>query len=178
LIHKINDGVAYIADGRKGLSIIGETEAGLVAYRIGLSDAMAVFQEAAVGADAKSMILVELAFLTEEKRFCDSSDTIAIGSLKTAIDSFDDALRALKAVIDSSFYRGAELTYPQIKKYRVSKMPKDAFHIACIAHKTRLNNTLKTPGLNMIEKAIYKQRIDNMGAAEKVYLEMQKNALA
>jgi hypothetical protein len=78
---------------------------------------------------------------------------------------------------DASLYRGAELTFPHYGKYRVGKMPNDAFHIACIAHKTRLQNTLKTPGLNMKEKAIYHRRIANMGVAKKVYLDLQKQAL-
>jgi hypothetical protein len=56
-------------------------------------------------------------------------------------------------------------------------MPKDAFHLACIAHRTRLKNILTTPGINMIEKAIYKQRSLNMGLAQKIYIELQKKVL-
>jgi hypothetical protein len=177
LIRKIVDSVARITVGRKGLAISGEAEAGLISYYRGLNSAKEAFEEAAISADARAMILVEHAFLTEEKRFCDAADMAAIGSLTAATDSFDDALLALKAVGDRSLYQGAEYTFPHNGKYRIGKMPKDAFHIACIAHKTRLSNTIKTPGLNMTEKAIYQKRVENMGIAEKVYLDLQKKAL-
>ena len=176
-IDRIGDSVGLIAIGRKGLATIGEAEAGLLSYLGGLSDAMSVFQESAISGDAEAMILVEHAFLTEEKRMCDPANKAVIGSLTAASDSFDDALRSLKSVVDASLYRGAELTYPRITKYRVGNMPKDAFHIACIAHRTRLNNTLKTPGLNATELGIYKQRVANMGVAQDVYKELQQKAL-
>jgi hypothetical protein len=177
LLDKIGDSVVLITAGRKGLATIGEAEAGLLSYLGGLSDAMSVFQEAAVSADVEAMILVEHAFLTEEKRFCGPANKAVVGSLMAASDSFDDAFRSLKAVADVSLYRGADLTYPRSRKYRVGNMPKDAFHIACIAHRTRLNNTLKTPGLNQTEQGIYKQRVANMGIAKKVYTELQQKAL-
>ena len=41
----------------------------------------------------------------------------------------------------------------------------DAFHLACIAHRTRLMNVLRSPGINMIEKTVLQQRIANMTAA-------------
>jgi hypothetical protein len=177
LIDKINESVVNIAKGRKALDTEGEAEAGRIAYHTGLADAMSVFQETALCSDTEAIILVEHAFLTEEKRFCDPSDNMAIGSLTAACDSFDDALRALRAVMDTSLYLGVELGFPRNGKYRVERMPKDAFHIACIAHKTRLSNTLKTPGLNMTEKSIYQQRINNMSVAEKLYLTLQKEVL-
>jgi hypothetical protein len=176
-INRIGNSVEYIAAGRKGLAATGEAEDGLNSYYRGLGGAMSVFQEAVASADAEAMILVEHAFLTEEKRMCDPANKAVDGSLTAASDSLDDALRALKAVADVSLYRGAELTYPRIGKYRVGDMPKDAFYIACIAHRTRLNNTLKTPGLNATEQGIYKQRVANMGIAQKVYIELQQKAL-
>jgi hypothetical protein len=178
LIEKISDSVGFIAAGRKGLDTKGEAEAGQVSYHIGLADAMSVFQEIAVSADAEALVLVELAFLTEEKRFCDPSDAVAIGSLTAAIGSFDDALLALKAVGNTVLYAGIEMGFPHNNKHRVDKMPKDAFHIACIAHRTRLKNIQSAPGLNMLEKAIYKQRSANMSIAQKVYIGLQKNILS
>jgi hypothetical protein len=177
LIDRINDSVQNIAAGRKGLAVFGETEAGLRSYLLGLANASEAFTEAATSADAEAMILVEHAFLTEEKRLCDPSDTVALSSLTTATDSFDDALLAIKAVGDDSLYRGAELTFPHSRKYRVRKMPKDACHIACAAHTTRLKNIQTTPGLNMTEKAIYRQRSANMGIIQNVYFSLQQKAL-
>jgi hypothetical protein len=177
LIDKITDSVVFIADGRKGLAVFGETEAGLRSYLRGLADASENFTEAATSADAELMILVEHAFLTEETRLCDPSDTVALGSLKTATDSFDDALLALKAVSSATLYAGVEMAFPHSSKYRVREMPKDACHIACIAHKTRLKNIQTTPGLNMTEKAIYKQRSANMSIVQNVYFTLQQKAL-
>jgi hypothetical protein len=178
LITRINRSVADIVDGRRGLAINGETEAGLVSLQTGMANAMAVFQDVAIGADAETMILIEHAFLTEEKRFCIPSNKAVLGSLTHAIDSFDDALRILPVVGNASSYQCVDMAFPRHGDYRVEGMPKDALHLACIAHRTRLNNTLKTPGLNPSEFTIYQQRITNMAVVKKVYLALQKTALA
>jgi len=49
-------------------------------------------------------------------------------------------------------YRGAVDTYPRDTKYRVQGFPKDAFHIVCTAHRTRIKNILRSPGIDAIEK--------------------------
>ncbi|GMO32093.1 MAG: hypothetical protein Ta2B_13000 [Termitinemataceae bacterium] len=72
-------------------------------------------------------------------------------------------------------YNGVEMAFPHISKYRVDKMPKDAFHIACISHRARLKNIQTTPGLNMTEKEMYKQHSVNMNVAQKIYIELQKH---
>ena len=149
LLDRIANAVASIAEGRKGLEIEGSTEAGRISYRDGLAEAMAVFQEAAEGADARTSILVDHAYVTQERQFCDPRDADAIGSLTAAVTGFDDALRVLPTVADAAAYHFVETSYPHDSNYRVIGMPKDAFHIACIAHKLRLLNTLGTPGLSM-----------------------------
>ena len=40
-----------------------------------------------------------------------------------------------------------------------------------------LQNILRTPGVNMIEKAVLQQRIDNMNAAQAAYTSKQRKAL-
>jgi len=45
---------------------------------------------------------------------------------------------------------------------RVDGLPKDAFHIACRAHKTRIRNVLRAPGIDTIEKNLLKQRRANL----------------
>jgi hypothetical protein len=174
---RITNSVADIADGRRGLAVNGSAEAGLVSFQTGMNDAMAVFQEIAVSGDAKTMILIEHAFLTEEKRFCVPSNKAVLGSLTHAIDSFDDALRILPVVENAPSYQCVDMAFPRHGDYRVEGMPKDALHLACIAHRTRLNNTLKTPGLNPTELTIYQQRAMNMGVIKKVYIALQKTAL-
>jgi hypothetical protein len=89
----------------------------------------------------------------------------------------DDAFLALTVVEDSTLYQVTEKTIPHDKKYRVSGFPKDAFHIPCIAHKTRLQNILRSPGIDSIEKALLKQRFANLAAAQSGYIAKQRKAL-
>ncbi|GHV81205.1 hypothetical protein AGMMS49944_29960 [Spirochaetia bacterium] len=177
LLDRIAKAVASIAEGRRGLETEGSTEAGRVSYRDGLAEAMAVFQEATASSDARTSILVDHAYVTQERQFCDPQDADAIGSLTAAVTGFDDALRVLPTVADTLAYHFVETSYPHDSNYRVSGMPKDAFHVACIGHKMRLLNTLRTPGLSMMEKAVYQQRRMNMSAVQDVYLELQQTAM-
>jgi len=108
---------------------------------------------------------------------CDKSDTTTLSSLTKAIESFDDVFLALKVVENKTQYQGVENAIPHNSKYRASGFPKDSFHIACISHKTRLQNILRTPGLDQIEKSLLKQRLANLPAAQNSYIEKQKKAL-
>jgi hypothetical protein len=49
--------------------------------------------------------------------------------------------------------------------------------VACGGHHARLGNTLRTPGMNMTEKAVYQQRQVNMTAMQDVYFALQEAAL-
>jgi len=88
-----------------------------------------------------------------------------------------DAFLALKAAEDITLYQGVEMAIPHNKKYRIHSFPKDAFHIACIAHKTRIQNILRSPGIDPIEKALLKQRYINLSASQSGYVEKQKKAI-
>jgi hypothetical protein len=79
--------------------------------------------------------------------------------------------------ISGALYQGAETTYPTAAKYRIQGLPKDAVHSACIAHRTRLRNSLRTPGINMIEKAVLQQRAANMTTVQASYIAKQKKVL-
>jgi len=91
--------------------------------------------------------------------------------------NFDDALLALQVVEDNTLYKGVEKTYLHHSKYRINGLPKDAFHIACISHRTRLQNILRVPGVDPIEKSLLKQRFVNLSTAESGYIIKQKKAL-
>jgi hypothetical protein len=123
------------------------------------------------------MIWVEMVFLQQEFQFCEDTDTSTRSSLTQAIQSFEDALRSLKTVEDSILYHAAETTYPTASKYRYHGFPRDAIHLACAAHRTRLQNSLRTPGINMIEKAVLTQRGANMTTIQTAYAEKQGKAL-
>jgi hypothetical protein len=118
-----------------------------------------------------------MVFLEQELQFCDESDTITRNSLTQAIQSFEDALRCLKTVENKTLYQGAETTHPTSAKYRIQGFPKDAFHLACTAHHTRIGNVLRAPGINMTEKAVLRQRAVNMRTARESYIEKQAKAL-
>jgi len=177
LVDSINVSVLAIDSGRKGFATKGKAEEGRINYEKGIALAMSAFQEAQITADPQAIILAEYAFLTQELEFCEKTDEDSLSSLTQAIQSFDDAFLALQAVEESG-YITAEKTYPHNGKYRFSDFPKDAFHIACIAHKTRLQNVLRAPGIDPIEKALLKQRLVNLSAGQGGYVELQKKALA
>jgi hypothetical protein len=178
LFNRIFDAVIDIYHGRIGLDTDGGEHEGRISFRRGLSGATEAFTEAHVIQDLEVLILAEYTFLGQELQFCDPTETQAIASLVQAIQSFDDALLALEMVQDKSTYIPVEKSYPHQDKYRVHNMPKDAFHIACIAHRTRLQNILRSPGINLTEKALYQQRFANMAAMQSVYLEKQRTILA
>jgi hypothetical protein len=177
LLSDVLAGAARIDLGRKGLASDGEEHDGRLNYEDGLSTALGSFQEAQVTADPKILILAEYTFLEQELQFCDEADTITSSSLTQAIRSFDDALLALEAVEEPG-YKTAEKTYPHKREYRIKGFPKDAFHCACMAHYTRISNVLRSPGINMKEKAVLQQRMSNLGSARESYIEKQKKALA
>ena len=179
LLRDVFDSVENIYKGRIWLDTSGFEANGRLSYRNGLAIAMISFQTAQAHAtvDLQLIILAEKAFITQELQFCDLTDTQAISSLDKAIKSFDDALKALEVVEDSNSYKIAEKTYPTDGKYRYYKMPYDSFHVACKAHKTRITNILRSPGINMAEKQLLSQRALNMATAQNIYLSKQKAAL-
>jgi hypothetical protein len=182
LLNSLVQAAFYIDAGRKGLATTGEEAQGHINFDDGISGALAAFQEvsdfqSATTADPQTPTLAELVFLQQELQFCHEADTDTRSSLTQAIQSFRDALRCLKTVENQALYQGAETTHPTAAKYRIQGLPKDAVHLACIAHRTRLRNSLRTPGINMIEKAVLQQRASNMTAVQKSYVQLQKKAL-
>jgi hypothetical protein len=137
--------VLAIVLGRKGWATRGKAEEGRLSYERGIAEAMIVFQEAQISANPQAMILAEYTFLSQELEFCEKTDKHSLTSLTQAIHFFDDAFLALEVVENKTTYRDVEKTYPHDKKYRVGGFPKDAFHIACGGHKTRLQNVLRSP---------------------------------
>jgi hypothetical protein len=171
LINNIFDSAFNIDNGRKGFAVPGKEREGRISYEKGIALALATFQEAQRSADPQTIIRVEATFLTQELQFCAKGDTDTRNSLAYAIQSFRDALRSLETVENAAGYKIAETTYPTDPKKRVQGFPADAFHQACGSHKTRLRNILRSPGIEMLEKALLKQRADNMKVAQGAYVE-------
>ena len=174
LISSIHDAALAIDFGRKGFATRGKAEEGRLSYEHGISLALLTFRDAQSTADAKIIILVEYTFLNQELQFCKESDVDTYSSLTQAIQSFDDAFLVLEIVEDSIIYQGVEKSHPHSKKYRINGFPKDSFHIACIAHRTRLQNILRSPGIDPIEKTLLKQRYVNLSAAQNSYINKQR----
>jgi hypothetical protein len=172
----ISNAAINIDAGRKGFATRGKAEEGRLSYEDGIAKALSAFQEAQSTADPRTIILAEYTFLSQELEFCEKTDKDSLSSLTQALQSFDDAFLAIKAV-EKPDYKITDDVFPHSGKYRFSGFPKDAFHIACISHKTRLQNILRTPGLDSIEKALLKQRFVNLSAGQGGYVEKQRKAL-
>jgi hypothetical protein len=177
LVNNVYVAVAAIDLGRKGFAIRGKAEEGRISYEEGIAKAMSAFKEAQTTADPETIILAEYTFITQELEFCEKTDKAAISSLTRAIKFFDDAFLALEVVKDKTLYQGTDKTIPHDKDYRIKGFPMDSFHIAIKSHKARLQNILKTPGLDPIEKALLRQRLDTLTAGQEGYGEMQRKAL-
>ena len=177
LLSSIADAAVAIDFGRKGFATRGKEHEGRLSYERGIALALSSFKEAQASTDPQTIILTEYTFISQELQFCEETDKDTLNSLTRAIQSFDDAFLALEVVEDSSLYQGAEKTHPHSSKYRVSGFPKDSFHIAAISHKTRLQNILRSPGIDPIEKALLKQRYANLSTAQNGYIEKQKKGV-
>jgi hypothetical protein len=177
LLNDILVGANHITEGRKGFAIPGKERQGRITYEDGIALALSAFQEIRREADPQTFVLAEVYFLTQELQFCVGEDTETRSSLTYAIQSFRDSLRSLEAVEDVAAYKIAEKTYPTDLKKRVQGFPADVFHQACGSHQTRLHNILRSPGIDMLEKALLKQRTANMKAARDAYIENQRKAL-
>jgi hypothetical protein len=177
LVDSINASVLAIVFGRKGFATRGKAEEGRISYETGITLAMTTFQKAQATADPETIILAEYTFLTQELEFCEKTDNDSLSSLNQAIQSFDDAFLALEVVKDKTLYQGVDKAIPHSGKHRIKGFPMDAYHIACKGHRTRLQNILKTPGLDPIEKALLKQRYVNLSAGQEGYVELQRKIL-
>jgi hypothetical protein len=177
LVDKIYVAAAAIDFGRKGFATRGKAEEGRISYEEGIAAALFAFRDAQSTADAETVIIVEYTFLAQELQFCSGTDTDSLSSLTQAIQSFDDAFLVLKVVENGIRYVTVDQSYPHNEKYRIKGFPKDSYHIACNAHRTRLRNMLRTPGVDPIEKALLKQRYANLATGQKGYIEKQGKAL-
>jgi hypothetical protein len=179
-LNNINTGVIWIYKGRDGLDTDGGEREGRISFQTGLALALDTFKKVQiqVNEDLELLILAEYAFLSQELQFCASVDTNAITSLTKAIQEFDEAFLALGVLQNTEVYKSLEKAISHRPEFRYKAMPKDAFHVACTGHKARIQNILKSPGINFAEKELLKQRYSNMGTAQSVYLDKQKKILA
>jgi len=122
LVNSIYEAAVNIDAGRKGFATKGKAEEGRISYEKGIAEAMSAFVQAQSIADPQILILAEYTFITQEFQLCEKSDKHTIDSLTKAIESFDDAFLALKAV-EGIHYEATEQTIPHSGKYRVNGYP-------------------------------------------------------
>ncbi|MDR0639274.1 MAG: hypothetical protein LBG27_10330 [Spirochaetaceae bacterium] len=137
LLNDVLVGAFRINEGRKGFAIPGKERQGRISYEEGIALALAAFQKVQRNGDPRTIILVEMTFLTQEQQFCTKDDVNTRNSLAYAIQSFRDALRSLEVVENAAEYKIAEKTYLTDPKKRVQGFPADAFYQACCSHQTR-----------------------------------------
>jgi hypothetical protein len=150
----------------------------LAYFTEGLQRAKAVFTEVQAGRDPYLMLLAEYIYVGQELASSSDEEKEARSSCEAAMHDFDDAFLALEAVQDSTGYVVAEKTYPHKSKYRYKGMPRDAFHDAYMAHRTRVGNTLRKIGFNPDERSLSELRIATFTVVQQVYLEKQQAALS
>ena len=175
-LDRVIESVLNIYHGRHGFDTDGGEREGRISYQTGLALALDVFQKIRGHAaeDVELLILAEYVFLGQELQFCASADTNAITSLTKAIQEFDEAFLALDVLQNTACYHVLEKVFSHRPEFRYKGMPKDAFHVACAGHSARIKNILKSPGINLTEKALLKERYANMAAGQAVYLEKQR----
>jgi hypothetical protein len=115
--------------------------------------------------------------ITQELEASEDDEIEGRSSAVAALASFDDAFLSLKALGNSAAYQVAEQTYPHNVRYRYRGMPKDAFHIAFLAHKTRLRNSLSRLGLSHLDRILAQERIIAITATQDMYFEKQQAAI-
>jgi hypothetical protein len=177
---KILDAENAIDRGRKLLDTAGLEGKGRIDYRYGLALALEVFQEvySEVDKDIRQLMLVEIAFIRQELQLCSAAETDTKNSLQHSIDDFKDAINALDVVESGTPYQSVDKATSHRETCRVKGMPKDAFHMACSSHVTRLGNILRSPGINLAEKELLRQRKANIAVAQTIYLKKQQSVLA
>jgi len=147
-------------------------------YEEGINGLSAAFAEALDSQDPRIILLADWVYQNQELEFSRQAVRESAASISQGIDDFNDALRCLAVLEKENIYLDVEQTYPASRsKFRYKGMPRDAFHVACSGHLTRLRNALMTPGMNALEESLYKRRQINIVAAQKIYLGKQTAAL-
>jgi hypothetical protein len=178
LTNNITTGASLIARGRKSMTVDGEERNGRINFENGHTLARQTFQEALASGDVELILLAEYLFGSEELAESDKDEPEGKASAEAALHSFDDAFLSFEAVEEGAVYRIAEKVIPHSAQYRYQGLPKDSFHIACIAHKTRLKNGLSRLGLPKLDRELAKVRIAALSAIQRLYGEKQSAALS
>ena len=124
--------------------------------------------------DAGKILDIEKVFLQNELTFVASSPAM-ISSLNTAIKELDAALNLLEKVRNPNTYKDLAAVYT-LSKNQIRGLPRDEARQFFKSHQVRLRN-LDKGRLSDSERDVLSTRIDNIKSAERLYEQLQEQAL-
>ena len=124
--------------------------------------------------DAGKILDIERIFLQNELTFVASSPAM-ISSLNTAIKELDAALNLLEKVRNPNTYKELAAVYT-LGKNQIRGLPRDEARQFFKSHQVRLRN-LDKGRLSDSERDVLSSRIDNIKSAERLYEQLQEQAL-
>ena len=125
-------------------------------------------------ADVEKILKVEQVLLQKELTLVASSPAM-ISSLNTAIKELDAALNLLEKVKSPKTYQELAATYT-LGKNQIRGLPRDEARQFFKSHQVRLRN-LDKGRLSDSERDVLSTRIDNIKSAERLYEQLQEQAL-
>ena len=124
--------------------------------------------------DAGKILKIEQVLLQNELTFVASSPAM-ISSLNTAIKELDAALKLLEKVKSPKTYQELAAGYT-LDKNQIRGLPRDEARQFFKSHQVRLRN-LDKGRLSDSERDVLSTRIDNIKSAERLYEQLQEQAL-
>ena len=134
-----------------------------------------LLKEAAKLGDIYLLLEVERIFLEQERKHL-SEAPIKTSSLDNAIEEINAAEAMLDDVRDPGYYQKFDKGF-SLEKNRRQGYPNDQARQFFDSHKTRLSN-IERGRLEKGERELLNVRADNMQTARKLYIELQRQALA
>jgi hypothetical protein len=168
------DAVIDIARGRLGMITDGQEHEGRLTFESGIRQAHKVFTEARASGDPELMLLAEYTFMSQMLEYATENDIVGRSRAQAAIDSFEDAFLSLQALADATAYQAVEKAFPHRGQWRYKGLPRDAFHVAMLAHKTRIMNSISMIGVNPLDVSLAELRHAVAVTAQQVYREKQQ----
>jgi hypothetical protein len=141
----------------------------------GLDATAKLFEDIGASGDIELMINAEELYLIRERDVYGQEDPTVLPSLKAALADFAVIKSSLSTVRSPEQYQTAATTYHDKDKRQGIVI--DGCHRAIGSHLARLGNRLSAVGLPLPEKAILRQRRDNLQKARTLYADLQRRAL-
>jgi hypothetical protein len=169
--------VIDIARRRQGMITDGQEHEGRLTFESGIRQARKVFTDARASGDPELMLLAEYTFMSQTLEYATENDVVGRSRAQAAVDSFEDAFLALQAIADAVAYQAVEKAFPHRGQWRYRGLPCDAFHVAMLAHKTRITNGISMIGVNPLDVGLAELRRAAIVTAQGVYWERQQLVL-